>query len=80
MTTSIPLLRSFASTVPHGSLEITQRGDSKRVTYHNAIYKGSPFEMPTSFNAAFSDQKILDSVEVRTFVHRITGGVDRPVV
>ena len=73
MTTSIPLLHSFVSTVSHGSLEITQCGDSKRVTYHNAIYKGSPFKVPVIFSATFSDQEIANSAEVAKFVKSVTG-------
>lgn len=66
----IPMTKKVVSETRSGAMAITKIGDSYRLTYHNPIYKGSPFKVPTSFSTAFSINEILKSSEVLAFMSR----------
>lgn len=71
----IPVTKTLTLSVPHGYLSVdkTKDGESYQVTYHNKIYKNSPFVFPTTFSTEFSVQEIVNSNEVRAKIYQITG-------
>jgi len=66
----IPMTKKIVMETRNGEMEITKIGDSYHLTYHNPIFKGSPFKMPTSFSTDFTIDQILKSSEVLTFMSR----------
>lgn len=66
----IPMTKKIVMETRNGEMEITKIGDSYHLTYHNPIYKGSPFKVPTSFSTSFTIDEILNSSEVLTFMSR----------
>lgn len=71
----IPVTKTLTLSVPHGYLSIdkTENGESYQVTYHNKIYKNSPFVLPTTFSTEFSIAEVVNSSEVRNKIYQITG-------
>lgn len=71
----IPVTKTLTLSVPHGYLSIdkTENGESYQVTYHNKIYKNSPFVLPTTFSTKFSIEEVVNSSEVRNKIYQITG-------
>lgn len=64
----IPMTKKIVMETRNGEMEITKIGDSYHLTYHNPIYKGSPFKVPTSFSTSFTVDEILNSSEVLKFM------------
>lgn len=70
----IPLTKTITSQVSHGYLEINEiPSGSYQVTYHNNLFKNSPFTCPITFSTDFSYSEIINSSEVIQFVSGITG-------
>lgn len=75
LTMQIPVTKTITFSAPHGYLTVdkTEDSESYRVTYHNKIYKDSPFVLPTAFSTEFSIVEIVNSNEVRNLIYKITG-------
>ena len=70
MKIALTKTKEVMTTVSNGELEIEQKDDSWHVTYHNKIYKGSPFKLPMSFSTTFTADQVINSNEVQIFLSR----------
>lgn len=66
----VPMYKTVTYQVLNGEMEIVKEDDSYHLTYHNPIYKNSPFKLPQSFSTSFLIQEILASSEVISFMTR----------
>lgn len=66
----VQMTRAITVQAPNGEMHIEKIGDSYHLTYHNQLYKGSPFPLPMQFNTDFSLDQIINSSEVITFLAR----------
>ncbi len=75
---AIPLTKTMSHQVQNGEMKIRKithliGGEPKEayeLEYHNHIYKGSPFKVPTQFSTDFSIERIMRSSEVLMFLGR----------
>lgn len=68
-----PHPRLINHSVMRGKVSLERNGDSVYVIFTDKIFVGSPFRMPQSFSAEFTDQEILASNNVQRWLAGITG-------
>lgn len=68
-TIKVPVTKTVTTRVPNGNFEISLDSGVYRLTYHNKVYKNSPFTGP-SFKSEYTIEEIMNSSEVRNFLKR----------
>lgn len=67
---TVPVMKTVSFQVQNGEMKIRKVDDAYVLEYHNHIYVGNPFRVPTQFSTDFTIEQIMRSSEVIKFLGR----------